>query len=209
MAGPQTRLHGDDEALDPRPSPTADDGTLHEAFAAGGRKTVVVLGLLAVIDSADNAGFGILAPDIQDSLGLSTTTLTVVAALAGFTVFLAALPLGVLGDRVRRTAIAGVSTLVWAAASVLTSVAQVAWQLVLIRVLSGIGKANEGPVHGALLADAYQPRGRGKIFAIHRAGLPVGILIGPALLGFIASKAGGPDGWRWAFAAMAVPAVLL
>src|SRR4051812_12883997 len=100
MAGPQTPLQAD-EALDPSTSRTADDGTLHEAFAAAGRKTVVVLSLLAVIDSADNAGFGILAPDIQDSLGLSTTTITVVAALAGFTVFLAALPLGVLGDRVR------------------------------------------------------------------------------------------------------------
>jgi len=186
----------------------SDEGTLREAFASGGRKTVFVLTGLAVIDSADNAAFGILAPDIQDSLGLGTTTITVVAALAGFTVFVAALPLGVLGDRYRRTLLAGVSTLLWAAASVMTAMAQVAWQLVLVRVLSGIGKANEGPVQHALLADAYPPRGRGKVFAIHRAGGPIGVLIGPALLGFIASRAGGDEGWRWAFAAMAVPAVL-
>ena len=192
--------------------PTAaavDEGTLREALQAGGRRTVFVLGGLAVLDAADNAGFGVLAPDIQSSLHLSTTTVTVVAALAGFTVFLAALPLGLLGDRTRRTVIAGVSTLVWAVASVLTSVAQAAWQLVLIRVLSGIGKANEGPIQGSLLTDAYPPRGRGRIFAIHRSGLPIGILIGPALLGGVASAAGGHEGWRWAFAAMAVPAVLL
>jgi ABC-type branched-subunit amino acid transport system ATPase component/predicted MFS family arabinose efflux permease len=107
------------------------------------------------------------------------------------------------------TAIAGISTLVWAVASVLTSMAHAAWQLVLIRVLSGIGKANEGPVHGSVLADAYPPRSRGKIFGIHRAGLPIGIMLGPAVLGGVASLAGGSDGWRWAFAAMAVPAVLL
>ena len=189
--------------------PAPDEGTLKDALQVGGRRTVFVLSGLAVLDAADNAGFGVLAPDIQDSLHLGTTVITVVAALAGFTVFLAALPLGLLGDRTRRTVIAGVSTLVWAVASVLTSLAQVAWQLVLIRVLSGIGKANEGPVQGALLTDAYPPRGRGRIFAIHRSGLPVGILIGPALLGGVASIAGGNEGWRWAFAAMAVPAVLL
>jgi len=186
-----------------------DEGTLKEAFASGGRRTVFVLSGLALIDSADNAAFGILAPDIQDSLGLGTTMITVIAALAGFTVFVAALPLGVLGDRFRRTLIAGVSTLLWAGASVLTAAAQAAWQLVIIRVLSGIGKANDGPIHGSLLADAYPPRGRGKMFAIHRAGQPIGILIGPALLGLVASQAGGDEGWRWAFAAMAVPAILL
>ncbi|WP_275559354.1 MFS transporter [Streptomyces sp. 5-6(2022)] len=183
--------------------------TLRESFQIGGRRTIFVLSGLAVLDAADNAGFGVLAPDIRESLRLSTTTITVIGALAGFAVSIAALPLGVLGDRMRRTAIAGVSTLLWAVASVLCSVAQVAWQLVLIRTLSGIGKANEGPVQSALLTDAYPPRGRGKIFAIHRAGLPVGILLGPALLGGVASLAGGDDGWRWAFAFMAVPAVIL
>ena len=188
--------------------PPAEEATLREALAVGGRRTVIVLSGLGVLDSAENAGFGILAPDIQDSLGLSTTVITVVAALAGFTVFLAALPMGVLADRMRRTAIAGVSTLIWAGAAVLTALAQNAFQLVLVRILSGLGKANEGPVQSSLLADAYPPRGRGKVFGIHRASQPVGIIIGPALLGGIAAYAGGDGGWRWAFVAMTVPAVL-
>jgi ABC-type branched-subunit amino acid transport system ATPase component/predicted MFS family arabinose efflux permease len=200
---------GDDEGLPPSAAGSRDEASLKESLRTGGSRTVLVLSGLAVVDAADNAAFGILAPDIQDSLGLSTTVITVVAALAGFTVFLAALPLGLLGDRMRRTVIAGISTLVWAGASVLTSVAQGAFQLVVIRILSGLGKANEGPIQGALLADAYPPRGRGKIFAIHRAGTPIGIMVGPALLGGVASYAGGPDGWRWAFLVMAVPAVLL
>jgi MFS family permease len=186
-----------------------DVATLRESFQIGGRRTIFVLSGLAVLDATDNAGFGVLAPDIQESLHLSTTTITVIAALAGVTVSIAALPLGILGDRKRRTAIAGISTLLWAGASVLTSVAQAGWQLILIRTVSGIGKANEGPVQSALLTDAYPPRGRGKIFAIHRAGLPVGILLGPALLGGVASVAGGNDGWRWAFAFITVPAVIL
>lgn len=215
VAGPKRPPRVDDDAsstseLPPIvPGRDPDEGTLSEALGIGGRRTVFVLSGLAILDAADNAGFGVLAPDIQDTLHVSTTVITVVAALAGFTVFLAALPLGVLGDRWRRTAIAGISTFVWAVASVLTSVAHAAWQLVLIRTLSGIGKANEGPVQGSLLSDAYPPRGRGKIFAIHRAGLPIGIMVGPALLGGVASIAGGDEGWRWAFGVMAVPAVIL
>lgn len=197
------------EAAGPRPPAELEEASLSEAFKLGGKRTILVLTGLGVIDAADNAGFGILAPDIQDSLGLSTTVVTIVAALAGFTVFLAALPLGLLGDRMRRTAIAGVSTLVWAAASLGTAVAQSAFQLVVIRIISGLGKANEGPIHGSLLADQYTPRARGKIFGLHRLAGPVGIIIGPLLLGGIASAAGGPEGWRWAFAFMAIPAAVL
>lgn len=205
--GDTRQLPVSDAALEPAPS--TDETSLRQALKVGGVRTIAVLSGLAVLDSADNAGFGILAPDIRDSLKVSTTLITVVAALAGFTVFLAALPLGVLGDRMKRTRIAGISTLIWAGASLLTASATAGFQLVLIRILSGLGKANEGPIQTALLTDAYPPNGRGKIFAIHRSGLPVGILVGPTLLGGIASISGGPGGWRLAFVAMAVPAVVL
>jgi len=179
---------------------------LREVFRQGGRSTVTVLSLLALLDALDNGAFGILAPNIQKSLGLSTTVLAIVGALAGFTVTLAAIPFGALGDRARRTAVAGVSTLVWAGAAVCTGLAQSTWQLVSVRTVSGLGKANEGPIHGSLLSDAYPPEGRGRIFGIYRGAGPLGLLIGPALAGGIASAAGGPDGWRWSFAALAVPA---
>ena len=192
------------QLLDLEPEPP-----MSAILAVGGKRTISVLFGVALLDSIDTAAFGVLAPDIKASLGASTTTISLIAAIAGITVALAALPLGALGDRSRRTTIVGISTLVWSAASVFTGLVSAVWQMALLRGVAGIGKANEGPIQGAMLADAYPPAGRGRIFGIHRAALPLGILVGPALVGAIASLAGGADGWRWAFFLIAIPGVVL
>src|SRR6185369_7121706 len=67
----------------------------------------------------------------------------------------------------------------------------------------------EIPVHKALLADAYPIAGRSRIYGLHQAAQPVGQTFGPALAGGAAAIAGGVAGWRWAFGAFAVPAVIL
>lgn len=180
-----------------------------EVIAQGGRATIIVLFGLGMVDNLSNAAFSVLAPDIQRSLDLSDGAIGVVGALAGFTLFLAAIPLGALGDRTKRTTIAAVSTALWAVFSLLTGMANAVWQLVGARVMTGIGQANEQPIQSSILADAYPPEGRGRIFALHRGGTPVGLLLGPALAGAIASMAGGTSGWRWAFVALSIPAILL
>src|SRR5262245_12147632 len=131
--------------------------------AAGGPATVGVLAGLQLLDSVDGAMLVVFAPEIRDALGLTPTEIAVVAALAGVLVSLGALPLGLLGDRRRRTAIAGVCTLVWAVAAGLLGLVQSLWQIVVVRVVAGIGKANEGPIQNAILTDAYPPSGRGRI----------------------------------------------
>jgi ABC-type branched-subunit amino acid transport system ATPase component/predicted MFS family arabinose efflux permease len=186
-----------------------DEMSLRQVLSVGGWATIGVLFGLGLIDAIDNAAFGVLAPNIQESLHLSDGGIGIVGALAGLTLFVAAIPLGVLGGRVRRTAVAGFSTMLWAVAALFTGLSQMVWQLVAVRVIAGIGKANEGPIQSSLLVDAYPPEGRGRIFAIQRIASPAGIIIGPLLAGGIAALAGGDDGWRWAFVCLAVPAGLL
>jgi ABC-type branched-subunit amino acid transport system ATPase component/predicted MFS family arabinose efflux permease len=189
--------------------PAGPPTALGSVITRGGRATIGVLLGLAVLDSTDNSMFTLLAPDIRRSLHTSTTLITFIGALAGVTVTIAAIPLGALGDRVRRTWIAGASAVVWSVAAVLTGIVGAAWQMVGIRTLSGLGKANEGPIHTSILTDAYPPEGRGRIFGIRQGGLPLGIMIGPAIGGLVASIVGGPNGWRWAFPILAIPGVLL
>ena len=191
------------------PANAEPEPPLSEVLAIGGKRIITVLFGVALLDSVDTAAFGVLAPDIRNSLGASTATISIIAAIAGVTVSLAALPLGTLGDRKRRATIAGVSVAVWAAASVLTGFVNAVWQLALLRGVAGVGKANEGPIQGSMLADAYPPAGRGRIFGIHRSALPLGILIGPLLVGAVASIAGGDNGWRYAFVLLAIPGVPL
>ncbi|MGW6936981.1 MFS transporter [Lentzea sp. NPDC054927] len=184
--------------------------TLGKVLSTGGRATLGVLVGLQVLDSVDNVMFVVFAPEIRESLGISTAAIGVVGALAGVMVALAALPLGLLGDRHRRTSIAGVATVVWAAAAGLLGLVQHLWQAVAVRVVAGIGKANEGPIQASLLVDAYPPAGRGRVLGLHRGGQPLGIVTGPLLAAAFATVIPEEhEPWRWAFAFLAVPALLL
>ncbi len=184
--------------------------TLGEVLSAGGRSTLGVLVGLQVLDSADNVMFVVFAPEIREALGISAAAIAVVGALAGVMVSLAALPLGLLGDRHRRTTIAGLCTLAWAAAAGVLGLVQNLWQAAVIRVVAGIGKANEGPIQASLLVDAYPPAGRGRVLGLHRGGQPLGIVTGPLLAAaFAAVIPEEHEPWRWAFAFLAIPALLL
>lgn len=175
----------------------------------GGATLGVLLGL-QVLDSVDGAMFVVFAPEIRESLGLSPSAIAIVSALAGVTVSIAALPLGMLGDRHPRTVIAGVCTLAWAVAAALLGLVTTLWQAVAIRILAGLGKANEGPIQAAILTDAYPTVVRGRVLGIHRGGQPLGIIAGPLLAAAVAAVVpAGQEAWRWAFLLLAVPALLL
>jgi MFS family permease len=184
--------------------------TIGKVLSAGGRATLGVLVGLQVLDSVDNVMLVVFAPEISKSLGIGTATMGVLGALAGVMVAVAALPLGLLGDRHRRTTIAGFATLAWAAAAGLLGMVQHLWQAVAVRVVAGIGKANEGPIQSSLLVDAYPPAGRGRVLGLHRGGQPLGIVTGPLLAAaFAALIPDEHEPWRWAFAFLAIPALLL
>ena len=182
---------------------------LRQVLHAGGLSMVGVLSALILADALDGSAFAVLGPDIQKTMHMSDLVLGLVGSVGGLVVVFAAIPLGLLGDRTRRTALVGLCSIVWAAFAFLTGLAQTVWQLVLVRIGAGLGKANDGPVHQALIADAYPVEGRNRIFAIHRGAQPLGMLIGPALAGGIAAIAAGAAGWRWAFMVLAVPGAVL
>lgn len=186
-----------------------DELSFREVLHAGGRRTVVVLTALALVDELDRAAFAVLSPDIQKDLGLSDVSIGLVGAIGGLLLFVAAIPLGYLADRVRRTALVSACTLLWAVAAALTGLVRGGAELVAARTIAGIGKANETPVHNSLLADAYPIAGRNRVYAVHRASQPIGLAIGPVLAGSVAALAGGGSGWRLAFVVLAAPALIL
>ena len=191
------------------PGVGGDPMTFREVLRSGGATTLVILTLLAFMDDVDRAAFAVLGPDIQDDLGLSDFVLGLVGAIGGLLLFVAAIPLGYLADRFRRTTLVGICTLIWAGGAAVTGLVRNGVELVAMRVVAGIGKANETPVHNSLLADAYPIAGRNRVYAFHRTSQPAGLAVGPVLAGGIATLIGGTAGWRWAFVALAVPAVVL
>ena len=202
--GPELRA-----AVDAPLPGVGEEMALRDVLRRGGVSMVSVLFLLNLVDEFDKIAYALLGPDIQRSLGLSDTLLAVGGALGGFLVFAAAIPIGYLADRTRRVSLLGGLSGLWAVAAVGTGLVTSGWQLMLARIATGIGKANEGPVQKPLLADAYPLAGRTRIFAIHSAANPIGHCLAPLLAGAVAAIAGGVGGWRWAFIALAAPAVVL
>ena len=183
--------------------------SLRQVVARGGVRTVAVLTLLNLVDEFDRAAFQILGPDIQRARGLSDALLGAMAGLTGVLFALGVVPLGFLADRHRRTIIVTICSALFAISSLATGLVRTTWQLAIARVGVGFGKANTLPVHNAILADAYPIEGRGRVFAIHSLSGPIGLFLGPLLVGAVAAATGGGGSWGWPFVVLAIPAGVL
>lgn len=185
-----------------------DDLTLRSIMEVGGWSTALTLFGLNLVDEFDRVALQILGPDIQRTFDLSDSALALINGIGGVFLFAGAIPLGMLADRTRRTRLIAWATGLWAVFAFLGGVTRAGWQLALTRTFNGLGKGNE-PAQRSMLADAYPIAGRGRVFAMHALANPIGTMIGPLLAGGIAAAAGGPEGWRVALMAVAVPGAIL
>ena len=132
----------------------------------GGGTLLAVLAALSFLDYVDSAAVTTLAPDIERTLHLSDGGLGVIVSLTVVLFVVAALPVGVLADRRRRTSIVGICAAVAAVATLLTAPVRAAWQLGLARLTTGAGQSSILPVHNSLLADGYSVADRSRVFTI-------------------------------------------
>ncbi|MBC7375583.1 MAG: MFS transporter, partial [Frankiales bacterium] len=103
---------------------------------------------------------------------------------------------------VNRTRLTALCATVAAVGTALTGAVQAVWQLAAVRLLTGAGQASILPINNSLLADGYPVRGRSAIFSVHNLMPSLGYVVGPILAGTVAAVAGGPDGWRAAYAVL-------
>ena len=162
-----------------------------------------------MIDEFDRIAVSVLAPDIQETLGLSDAVLGAAAGASGVLFVLGAIPLGILADRFARTKVGGAATLGWAAIVFLTGWVTNAFTFFVARMGSGLGQSNVLPVQNSLAADAYPLGVRGRVFGLIASASPLGRAVGPLLAGGIAALAGGTEGWRWVFWVFSVPSLIL
>jgi ABC-type branched-subunit amino acid transport system ATPase component/predicted MFS family arabinose efflux permease len=182
---------------------------LREGLRIGGLAMIVSLLLVSVIETFDQVGFQVLAPDIQDSLDVSKTTLQGLTSLGGVVLVVATLPFAWLADRYMRTRILAGATTIWALFMMLTGAVSAPWQMGFVRAGAGFGASARIPISPSLIADKYPIGVRTRMFALENLGRPLGLVIGPFVVGAVAAQASGEDGWRWAMVAMAIPALFI
>ncbi|HWL66229.1 MAG TPA: MFS transporter, partial [Actinomycetota bacterium] len=165
---------------------------------------ISILFILNAVDEFDRVAFLILAPEIRDAFGLSNTAFGVIVGLYTVFILIGGLPVGLVGDRFKRTPLVVVAAALWGTMTVFTGLARSLWMLIIARIFAGTGRVANETLHTSLLTDYYPREIQGRIFAIHRAANPVGNILGPLLAGVLASVAD----WRWAFFLIAIPTLI-
>src|SRR5437773_5623733 len=162
---------------------------------------LVVLFLLFFFDEFDTAAFGVLAPVIEHTFHLTDARFGLIVILNVSIVLLLAVPIGWLGDRMKRTRLVVAGGVLAGVFSLLTGVVGSVALLFVVRIANGLGRLVNDPVHSSLLADYYPAEARGAVYAIHRTAPQWGIAVGAAVAGVTAALLG----WQAAFIVLLVP----
>ena len=174
--------------------------------AATGRRTLIVLTLIATVQFFDRALMVVVMEPIKREFALSDSQLGLLAGFSYAAAFaLAGIPLGWLADRVNRRKLLALLLAAWSLLVALAGSAGSFAALVATRV--GIGAADAGgqPCSVSTIADLYPRDKRAGAVAVFYAGVPLGMLLGFMAGGFIAAQ----YGWRAGFYVAAVPGLLL
>lgn len=162
-------------------------------------RTGLVLGMLCfvyVLNFLDRQLISILAKPIQDSLQITDSQL---GKLTGFYFALfycfIAIPIGWLADRGNRVKVLSISCALWSGATVACGMAGNYAQLVVARMVVGIGEAGGVPPSYAIISDYFPRERRARAMGVFNLGPPLGSALGVA---FGASLAAAFD-WRLPF----------
>jgi predicted MFS family arabinose efflux permease len=131
------------------------------------------------------------------AVGALGTAFTLLYAVVG-------IPFGRLADRARRTRILAAGVLAWSVLTALQGLARSFSQLLVLRLLVGVGEATCAPAATSLIGDLVPPEKRSRALAVFMLGLPLGLGLSYAVSGWVAQG----WGWRTAFFVAGFPGVL-
>ena len=158
-------------------------------------EVLALLWVAYLLNQGDRQVFNSVLPLIRDSLGLTDSSVSLIAVF--FNLFYAAMvPLGgLVGDRFSRKWVTTLSILFWSVATMLTGLANGVFLLILTRsIATGGGEAFFGPANYSLLGQ-YHTDTRARAMSIHQTSYYVGVILAGWLAGYI----GDHLGWQYAF----------
>jgi len=187
------------------PGVNASPMTLRQGLRVGGWFMFLVLTAIVSLDQLEGAAINVLAPNIQHTFHMSQGAIVFIGTASASFFVLGAVPMGWLADRMKRVPIVGVAALFFGGFVLASGFAVNSFMLFWTRFFTGIAKASTIPVHGSLVADAYPISVRARMSAAMQGGSYGLSLLSPILVAAIASAAGGPEGWRWAWYVLGIP----
>ncbi|WP_420381232.1 MFS transporter [Novosphingobium sp.] len=162
-----------------------------------GATLVGLLALAVMLNFVDRGAIGIAAPLMSKQLGLSATRFGLAVSAFFWTYGLTQPFIGALADRWPAGRVLAVSVALWAAATLLTSLASGLVMLVALRLLLGLGEAALFPCTSKLIAAHVPQARRGLANAVVAVGLALGPAVGVLAGGVILAR----YGWQMIFTA--------
>ena len=160
-------------------------------FGAGQIGVVVLCGLVALLDGLDLQAIGLAAPAIARQLHVEPRAFGAVFSAALLGLMLGAFTLGPLADRVGRKWILIVSTFIFGVFTIGTALVETFQQLLIMRVLVGLGLGGAMPSFISLGSEFIPSRLRALVVTLLWCGFPLGGFFG----GFLASALIPIWGW--------------
>ena len=158
-------------------------------------EVVILLWIAFFLNQGDRQAFNIVLPQIQTLFGASDSTMGLIAAL--FNVFYAVVVpfAGFYADRLSRSKMIIVSTLIFSSATLFTGFAGGIISFIIFRCLGmGVGQGIFGPTYLGLIAQYHDSTTRGRAMSFHQTSSYIGVVACSVLAGYIADHLG----WQYA-----------
>lgn len=167
------------------------------------RYRTFVLLLLTVVygfNFIDRQIVGILAPFIQEDLGLTNTQLGLLIGLAfAFLYTIIAIPIALLADKFNRVNILTAALAMWSGFTALTGLAGNFLHIGLARMGVGIGEAGGSPPSHSIISDLYAKEERAGALGVYAMGIPFGIMFAYFATAMLMGPSGEAVNWRRIF----------
>lgn len=185
--------------------PSASNQHPFSVTASYRRYVLAALATVYTFSYIDRQILSILLQPIKSELVLSDTAMGLLTGVT-FAIFYATLgvPIAMLADRWNRRTIISLALGLWSFMTAASGLAGNFWQLALARIGVGVGEAGGSPPAYSILADYYPPEKRATALSIYSLGVPIGILLGFLIGGWINDL----FGWRAAFFVVGLPGLL-
>ncbi|MBG6054628.1 EmrB/QacA subfamily drug resistance transporter [Salinibacterium sp. CAN_S4] len=158
---------------------------------------VLMVGLFMSL--LDTTIVNVALPTIRDSINADEATLAWIISGYALAFGLVLIPAGRIGDSIGHKWVFFAGLALFTAASLFAGVAQDSTQLIVARVLQGLGGGIFFPPVTAFIQLLFPPMKRGKAFAILGAVLGVSSALGPIVGGLLIQAFGEQSGWRYIF----------
>ena len=153
-----------------------DSRSLREVITGSkaGWYTVIVLGLLGLVGTLQGYAFGVMAPEIARTLGITRSEIATLNAVKALATAALTIPLVMTVQRTpRRAFVTIVGAFVWAVFGLMTAFVTTLAGLAVVLIADGATSGTQTTMHMPLLADSYPPQGRVRILSMY-AGMGAG-----------------------------------